>query len=65
MLETEIAFEGSQEGIGHALLSFVLDGEPVRRIQKPCRPLDKMLLATAVEGLKRDSHSKGNNDEKN
>lgn len=49
VLRAERAFEGGQEGIGHALLSFVRDREPVCRIQNPCRPLDQGLLAIDVE----------------
>lgn len=43
MFETEISFEGGQECVGHALLSFVRDGEPLGRVQKPRWPLENEL----------------------
>ena len=51
MFETKIFFKGSHEGIGHALLSFVRDGEPLGRVQKPRWPLGNELLAIAVGRL--------------
>lgn len=50
VIDAERAFKGSQEGISHALLSFVRDREPLGRIQNPYRPLVQALSASAVEG---------------
>lgn len=49
VLHAERLFEDGQEGISHALLSLVSDGEPVGRIPDRSRPLDQGLLAIAVK----------------
>lgn len=53
VLHAERLFEDGQEGISHALLSFVSDGEPVGRIQDRSRPLDQGLARRCPDAARR------------